>query len=87
MLPGMKRGASLANNDVTRNDSLVCRRSVRVVRGQTSKEHAPENFFKPRRLPGEPPWLRTVPPARFVAVRTAPVALARQTCAFGGESA
>ena len=26
----------------------------------------------PRRLPGEPPWLWTVPPARFVAVRTDP---------------
>jgi hypothetical protein len=32
----------------------------------------PENFFSPRRFPGEPPWLRTVPPARFVAVRTDP---------------
>ncbi len=33
----------------------------------------PENFFKPRRFPGEPPWLFTVPPARFVAFRIAPV--------------
>ena len=34
--------------------------------------NAPENFFTPKRLPGEPPWLLTEPPARFVAVRTLP---------------
>ena len=33
---------------------------------------APENFLTPNRFPGEPPWLWTVPPARFVAVRTEP---------------
>lgn len=32
----------------------------------------PENFLRPKRFPGEPPWLWTVPPARFVAVRMAP---------------
>ena len=34
--------------------------------------HIPENFLTPRRFPGEWPWLRTVPPARFVAVLTEP---------------
>jgi len=34
----------------------------------------PENFLTPRRLPGDPPWLWTVPPALFVAVRIAPPA-------------
>ena len=32
----------------------------------------PENFLIPNRFPGEPPWLRIVPPARLVAVRTWP---------------
>jgi hypothetical protein len=35
--------------------------------------NGPENFFTPRRFPGEPPWLRTEPPARLVAVRMEPV--------------
>ena len=36
------------------------------------EQRLPENFLTPKRLPGEPPWLWTVPPARFVAVRIAP---------------
>lgn len=36
-------------------------------------EDPPENFLTPRRFPGEPPLLRTDPPARLVAVRMEPV--------------
>lgn len=37
----------------------------------------PENFLTPSRLPGDPPWLDIVPPARLVAVRTAPTPIVR----------
>ena len=40
--------------------------------GEGGSADAPENFLTPSRLPGEPPWLLTVPPARFVAVLTLP---------------
>lgn len=42
------------------------------------QKDAPENFLRPRRLPGDPPWFRTVPPARLVAVRTEPSGKGRQ---------
>jgi hypothetical protein len=44
----------------------------RVQKNLEEVNTLPENFFNPSRLPGEPPWLRTLPPARFVAVRTEP---------------
>ena len=71
VVSGMEEGAALADDDVARNYILVCARRSDV--GYTGERvYTPENFLIPKRFPGEPPWLRTLPPARFVAVRTAP---------------
>lgn len=75
MLSRVELGASLPNNDVSWNYKLVWRSNTALTvdfnyrRNSGSK---PENFFTPRRFPGECPWLRTVPPARLVAVLTEP---------------
>ena len=70
---------ALAHEDVAWYDVLIWRflLSARVCVerggvGTAETGHTPENFLTPSRFPGEPPWLETVPPARFVAVRTDP---------------
>lgn len=73
MLARVEDSTTLANEDVTGNHEFVC-----FVPALAPCVHArvawdvPENFFTPNRFPGDPPWLETVPPARFVAVRTEP---------------
>lgn len=53
--------------------SASCGRSAsHGRRAKKKEEHGPENFFIPKRFPGDPPWFLTVPPARLVAVLTDP---------------
>ena len=75
MLAWVKLCSTLADNDVPRDNMLVCVVwSVSKPRSSREKkeEHGPENFFIPKRFPGDPPWFLTVPPARLVAVLTDP---------------
>jgi hypothetical protein len=74
MLARVELRSTLTNNDVPRNDMLVCAAwpFSKPVLPCKNKVDGPENFFIPNRFPGEPPWFLTVPPARFVAVLTDP---------------
>ena len=73
VLARVEQRATLPYNNVARYHVLVC---VATRQGQLCVPqtigHTPENFLTPRRFPGEPPWLWTVPPARLVDVRIAP---------------
>ena len=76
MLARVELLSALTDNDLAGTHKLVCKSYM--ADGQETWSVAqtlldlPENFFRPSRLPGDPPWLCTVPPARLVAVRTAP---------------
>lgn len=75
VLPRVELGATLAHEDVAWYDVLIWKALLLARCAGNEAEwasHIPENFLTPNRLPGEPPWLETVPPARFVAVRTDP---------------
>ena len=88
MLARVKLRSTLTNNDVPRNNMLVCMmRSVSgpVLSRENKEEDRPENFFIPNRFPGDPPWFLTVPPARFVAVLTDPRPLSMTVSHHGKE--
>ena len=55
VLTGVEQGASLSDNNVARNHILVYRRVSMSLFLEKQRQYAPENFFTPRRLPGEPP--------------------------------
>lgn len=72
VLSWMENGTPLSNDDVSGNHILIWMEIAQPVVPDNAIPDSPENFLTPKRLPGEPPWLRTVPPARLVAVRIAP---------------
>lgn len=73
MLSWMEYCAALSDDDVSGYNVLICGGGGQLEVVVRTIPNQPENFLTPSRLPGDPPWLWTVPPARFVAARTAPV--------------
>lgn len=73
ILAWVKKCSALSDYDVARYDRLVYNNmALNDVRVLMWPCILPENFLTPRRFPGDPPWLCTVPPARFVAVLMEP---------------
>ena len=54
VLPRVELRASLADNYVARDDILIWS-GQQGIQPLEKLRYVPENFFKPRRFPGEPP--------------------------------